>query len=266
MAQLSRPFQILAAAFLVFAGVWLIALRPHSSGTSAGSGTAASASAPSASEEAKHAAAPTKVIHTSVPGVEGLSKAIAKAHGAVATSQQNAKQLEEKAAQASSPSAAGSAPATSAAAPSTSSASSTPSASAAVPTTAATPSKSAAPSSATTPSTSAATPSTATQAPVLQQAVEAELQHGKIAVILFWNPHGAEDNVVLAQTRKLPKSDAVFDATAEMVADFGTITRGVQVDQTPTLLIVNKKGLAKTITGLTDVFSINQAIAEARNA
>ncbi len=264
MAQLSRPFQVVTAVFVLFVGVWLIALRPHSSGSSGSSSSATSAPAPSASSEAKQAAAPTKVIHTSAPGVEGLSKAIAKAHGAVATSQQNAKQLEQKSAQASGESAHSSAPATpttSAAAPTTS----TRSTSASAPTKAATPSTSV-PSKSAAPGASAAKPSTAANAPVMQQVVEAVLQHGKIAVILFWNPRGAEDNVVLAQTRKLPKSVVVLPATAGMVADFGTITRGVQVDQTPTLLIVNKKGLARTITGLTDAFSINQAIDEARGA
>ena len=43
-----------------------------------------------------------QVYHGSAPGVEGLTKAIAKAHGAVSTSEGNARQLEEKSAQATS--------------------------------------------------------------------------------------------------------------------------------------------------------------------
>jgi len=38
----------------------------------------------------------------------------------------------------------------------------------------------------------------------------------------------------------------------------------VQVYQTPTILIVNPKGQTTTLVGLADVFSIQQAIGEAK--
>src|SRR6202011_847891 len=88
MAQLSRPFQIALAALALFAIVWLLALRGHSGGTS----EPGSPAAPSKSS----ASAPSSVYHGSAPGVEGLTRDLAKAHGAVTTSEQNAKKLEKK--------------------------------------------------------------------------------------------------------------------------------------------------------------------------
>ncbi len=44
------------------------------------------------------------------------------------------------------------------------------------------------------------------------------------------------------------------------------MTRGKNVYRTPTLLVVNKKGLALTMTGLVDQFAIEQAIREAKQA
>src|ERR1700730_13369526 len=101
MAQISRPFQIAFVAIALFAAVWLLALRGHSTGGS-GSGSSAPSSSPSP-------AAPSPVYHGSAPGVEGLSRAVAKARGAVTTSQQNAQQLQERSAQASGEAGSGSA-------------------------------------------------------------------------------------------------------------------------------------------------------------
>lgn len=280
MTHISRPFQVVIAAFVLVMGVWLFALRPHSGGSSSSASPAVSAPAPTASSEAKQAAAPTPVIHGTAPGVEGLSKAIAKAHGAVATSQQNAKALEEKSAQASNPNASASTPTTAA---------TTPNAASAIPNAA-----SATRGAATAPSASAGTKVViAPSAPSNQVRVERVLAQGKVAVILFWNPRGADDVVVREELRNLaaihkilPPSAAgpvvrrylehhttkprqgfaIFEASADQVATFGTITRGVQVNQTPTLLIVNPQGKAKTLTGLSDYYAIQQAIDEARES
>jgi hypothetical protein len=285
MAQLSRPYQIALGALALFALVWLLALRGHSSGSQS-TGSGSSAPAPTVAQQAKKAAAPTPVYHGAAPGVEGLTHAIDKAHGAVAQSQQNEKQLQEKSAQASSstPSATG-----------TASASSTATHSSAASSTAA----ARAGSSAASRSSAAASArhgssagKAGTQLPAKQAQVEKALARGKIAVVLFWNPKGADDEVVhldlkilqlvhsAAQARLIPnirrlykregfeveKPIAVFEAQAKQVTSFGSITRGVQVNQTPTILIVNKRGQTTTLTGLVDAYSIEQAIDEARNS
>jgi hypothetical protein len=66
--------------------------------------------------------------------------------------------------------------------------------------------------------------------------------------------------------KKLGGKIAVHDALANQVGLFGSITRAIQVYQTPTILFVNRKGLTTTLTGFTDAFSIEQTINEARQA
>ncbi len=56
----------------------------------------------------------------------------------------------------------------------------------------------------------------------------------------------------------------MHEASAGQVTYFGSITRGVQVTGTPTLLIINKHGRTIILTGLQDAYAIRQAIAEAR--
>ena len=67
-------------------------------------------------------------------------------------------------------------------------------------------------------------------------------------LILFWNPHGSDDMAV-AQ-RDSPPSSVTLGSEGRrplrerrrQVGEFGTITHAVQVNQTPTLLIVNPHG------------------------
>jgi hypothetical protein len=281
MAQLSRPYQIALGVLVLFAAVWFIALRGSSTNTS-GSGSSPAASAPAAATptnsgstaaaEAKAAAAPTPIYHGAAPGVEGLTRAINKAHGAVATSQQNARQLEEKSAQASSTQ----------------------------PTTSITPTAKHPAATSTKANTHVAGESKAVEAqtgpqrtPARQALVERTLKEGKIAVILFWNPKGADDvatrdelllleavhhiirpvaglprvrSLLAHSGLELQKTFAVFVARENQVTSFGSITRAIQVYQTPTILIINKHGLTRTLSGLTDAYSLEQAIDEARHA
>jgi hypothetical protein len=269
MAQISRPFQIAFVAMALFALVWLLALRGHSTSPSA-SGSAAPASTPSP-------AASGGVVHGTAPGVEGLARAVAKAHGAVTTSQRNAQQLQERSAQASNEKApaAGGTTAPKASAPSAAKAAPSSSASSAA---AATATSNHAVARATAPSSAAAkvtqakaaTPAASSTAPSMQLKVEAELNRGKIVAILFWNPKATDDQAVSHQLQsvgnKLHSSVAVHAALASQVAAFGTIIRGVKVYGTPTVMIINKGGQAVTLTGYTDAYAIEQAIREARHA
>jgi hypothetical protein len=58
----------------------------------------------------------------------------------------------------------------------------------------------------------------------------------------------------------------VHGARANQVGTFGSITEVVHVYETPTILIVNRHGVVSTLTGLTDVFALKQAVREARAA
>jgi hypothetical protein len=288
MTQLSRPFQIALVALVLFAGVWLAALHGHSgSKNGAGSSPAAPAPAPAKSAASSNGANPGGVYQGAAPGVEGLTRALAKAHGAVATSQQNAQELAQKSAQASTTAPASTAPAQAPASPA----------------------KSAAPATGTTPKAHHATsggaarhaskptkspaPTGPNRKPAMQALVERALHEGKVAVILFWNRKGADDVATRKELRlleavhhlirpvagvpkvrralqrsglELQRKFAAFEANAKQVAGFGSITRGVQVSQTPTLLVVNRQGTVTTLTGFTDAYSLEQAIDEARHS
>jgi len=295
MAQLSRPYQIGLLVIAVLAAVWVVALRPHNASSSSSSAPPAPAAttvtkAPAASGGSTgQAGAQSKIYHGSAPGVQGLSSAIAKAHGAVATSEKNAAQLEAHSAQASSPTntAAASAPATAGAA----------AASVTVTHSTTTTHRGTTSTSVVTATVGKTQPikarSGAGRTPARQALVERALKEGKVAVILIWNPKGADDVAVhnelvlleavhhlikavghTAEVRRalknsgleLQKKFAAFDARENEVASFGSITRGVQVYGTPTILVVGKTGKTTIITGLTTAYGIEQAIVETRHA
>jgi hypothetical protein len=266
MDRISRPFQIALAAVALLALVGVVALHRPSGGSSgakssaqpvAAASTPAKASAPRASSSAagKTGGTGAGVYHGSAPGVEGLTRALAKAHGAVATSQQNAKQLQEKSEQASGASTSQS---------STAAASSSAGASTAPARTTTTP-------AATAPAKPKVAPHHAARVPGLanQHLVESELKHGKVVALLFWSSKGSDDVAVRDALRKLAGSDhrfAVHVNAAKQVASFGSITRGVQVFGTPTILIVGKHGRTIVLTGLQDAYAIQQAVKDARHA
>lgn len=266
MTQISRPFQIALAVLVLFVAVWFVALRGHSSGGESSSSPSPSPSASTAatsSPSSQSAASPSTpgggspasqggIYHGSAPGVEGLSRAIQKARGAVAQSQQIAKQQE------SGQSAGGvqkqSAPAQSQAKTS--------------------PSRSSQQSQAQQRQSRQAHNAQPTKAasgvPAMQSVVEAELEHGKVVAVLFWNPKGAVDATVRRELRAAGRAQhgklAVHVARSGEVGSFGSFTHTVRVLSTPTILLINAEGKTSSVTGLTDAFSIAQAIKEVKLA
>jgi hypothetical protein len=281
MTQLSRPLQVALAAVGLFVIVWFVALRGHSGTEGSPSPVSAAASKP-ASAASGGSASSGSVYHGSAPGVEGLSRAIAKAHGAVSQSQQNAKQLEEKAAQASSPTG-GTAASARAGAVTSSPATQRASTHSA--------SKS---SAASVPASGKATApkSHAAQTPPGQVWVERQLKHRDVVALLFFNPKGAEDirtrselehlitakrggrvsveagelgnaRVVHASRHKRAERIVLRVASAGKVGSYGSFTRVASIYQTPTLLVIRPGGhIEPAMTGLADAFSIEQAISE----
>jgi hypothetical protein len=249
MAQISRPFQIGLAALAVFVLAWFAVLhRPGSSSSEpapASSSPAAATPKPSAS---------TPVYNGAAPGVAGLTRDIAKAHGAVTTSEQNAQQLQNKSAQASNEAARSATSATPATASAPSSSTST-----------ATPRKSAPVKPA-----ASATATAAAQQAAQQAVLHKELKQGKVLLLLFWNPKATDDRSVRQAVQAVSSHQhgkvAAHVALANQVSLYGSVTRNVGVLQTPTLLVVAKQGLAVTMTGLVDQYAIEQAIVEAKKA
>jgi hypothetical protein len=297
MQQISRPYQIALVVLVLAAATWFVAFGHHSSSGSSG-GSSASSSAPTASSQPASGSGGSssgQIYHGSAPGVEGLTKAIAKAHGAVATSEANARQLEQKSAQATSttPSESGSATASSGSKGSstshgagtattpkpathvtrtthTTTTTHTTAAKHTVTTTHTTttthvkaPAKHAAPGKTTAPTTIGAP---TVGAPSGQREVEAAVGQGKVALLFFWNPAGSNDRAVRSQVHSVGgsrKGVDVFESSAQNVASYGAITRQMPVYGTPTILIIGPHR-TDSLTGLQDTFSIEQAIKEVR--
>jgi hypothetical protein len=258
VAQLSRPYQIALGAVAVLGLVWMMALRGHAASPSEPAPSAPTP--PSATKAVAQAnpGAPKPVYHGAAPGVEGLTKAIAKAHGAVATSQQNAQQLQSKSREASNePQAQGA---------------SVHVVAKAGPSAAAQASRAAALAREAAARRHAAALARARKSglPPAQVAVEGELAHGKTVMLVFWDSKASVDREVQAQARALAAGSkgtvTMHGARPSQVGTFGSITEVVHVYETPTILIVNRHGVVSTLTGLTDVFGLKQAVHEARAA
>jgi hypothetical protein len=267
MQQISRPYQIALVVLVLAAATWFVAFGHHSSSSGGSSASSSAQTAPSQPASGSAGSSSSHIYHGSAPGVEGLTKDIAKAHAAVGTSETYARHLEEKSAQATSTNSAGEGG--SAKAHSGSGAS------------AAAPAKPAVHSRAsvharvtgkhvttpTRPAHSRPSPTTVrVGAPTGQQQVEAAVAKGKVALILFWNPAGSNDKAVHGQVHSVGNGHSgvdVFESSAKDVASFGAITRQMPVYGTPTILIIGPHR-TDSLTGLQDVFSIEQAIREVR--
>jgi hypothetical protein len=267
MPQLSRPFQIVMVVFVLFAGVWLFVLQGHSTSNSGSTPAVSSTTAATTGTANTHGSASSSSAttgaksHGSGSSLGSLGHAIAKAHHAAAVSQQNANQLEAKSAAQSNEAA----PAKSTAIHAPSKASTHKSSAAAKP--AAKPSTSTG-KSPTQKSSGPAGSASSKLIPSGQRSVEADLARGNVVVLLFWNPAGTDDALTFLALQPLAKAPkvSVQAAPASAVANYGSITRGVQVYATPTMLVINKQGQAIVLTGLQDTFAIAQAIGEAQGS
>jgi hypothetical protein len=267
VTQISRPFQIVLAAFAVFVVVWFVALRHHSSGESS-SAPQPAASTPAQSEAGGGTpASKGGVYHGSAPGVEGLSRAIQKARGAVAQSEQHAQRLQR---QSGGTQAQGAQKQQSQAGQTQGQQAQQRQSQGQTQSHQTQTQQSQAQSQSQKSQTAPADTKSKPGVPAMQATVEGELKHGKVVAVLFWNPKGAVDETVRGELRKAGGSMhgklAVHVARSSEVGSFGSFTRTVQVYSTPTILLINAKGKTSSLTGLTDAFSIEQSIKEIKRA
>lgn len=230
MTQISRPFQIALAALALIVAVWFVALRGHSSSSSATEAStpvaSTSTAAASASSIAKPASGAHKAQHAASSGSSELKRTIDKARGAVTHSHRASH-------------ATGSA-------------------------------KTHSSSHAASKPASGAAPKAAAASANTQHAVEVELKQGKVVAVLFWNPKGSVDRVVQNELQAANHAArggiAVHVARASEISAFGSFTKAVQVFSTPTILLINAQGKTSSLTGLTDTFGIEQAVREVKQA
>jgi pyruvate/2-oxoglutarate dehydrogenase complex dihydrolipoamide acyltransferase (E2) component len=97
-------------------------------------------------------------------------------------------------------------------------------------------------------------------------AVVRDLKAGKVVVLLFWNPQGADDLAARGALRDLDLHGGkvvVRVVPITRVAQYESITSGVKVAQSPTTLVIGRKGTTRVIVGLTERREISQAVGDA---
>jgi hypothetical protein len=183
---------------------------------------------PSSSPSSGGAAAPAAQL----PGVAGLGHAVAKAHGAVST------------AAAANAAASGEAPAASAAAP--------------------------AATASTHPVTKPAPAPTSVAAPAnaaaRRAAVDRALTRHQVVALLFYNPAGYDDRAIKRELASVPAhASSVYKLMVPLgeLSSYPAITNQVQVQTSPTLVIVDRSRQATTLVGFADRFEITQRLAAA---
>jgi hypothetical protein len=93
----------------------------------------------------------------------------------------------------------------------------------------------------------------------------AQVDKGKVAVVLFWNEKASDDRATRNALRSVDRHRGKVVATAIPVRDVGrydAITRGAQVLESPTVLVIGAGGKARAITGYTQAKEIDQAVSD----
>jgi hypothetical protein len=175
-------------------------------------------------------AAPTPAASATAPGVKGLTNDVAKAKAASKTSD---------AANAKIQSATGGKDAT-ATSPSTKSSSSS--------------------------STGKAATGAAADTAGLPPRVQKALAQKKILVLFFYNPKSADDRAVRKAVKKVDRWEGqvvVQAADVNAVSRYAKVAHGADVEQTPTVVVVDRNAKAERLVGYVDTRSIDQAVVDA---
>ena len=88
----------------------------------------------------------------------------------------------------------------------------------------------------------------------------------KVMVMLFWNPKAADDRAVNREVKKVYRHRgdvAVHRVPIEDVSKYAAVTRGADVNQSPTVLVVDRKLSVEALVGYVDTTSIDQAVVDA---
>jgi hypothetical protein len=97
-------------------------------------------------------------------------------------------------------------------------------------------------------------------------AVVRDIKRGKVVVLLFWNPDGADDVAARGAVRDLDLHGGrvvVRVVPITRVAQYPSITSGVKIAQSPTTVVIGRKRKTRVIVGLTEPREISQAVGDA---
>jgi hypothetical protein len=93
----------------------------------------------------------------------------------------------------------------------------------------------------------------------------ASVDAGKVVVVLFWNKNASDDRATRQGLRKVDLHHGKVVVSAIPLAAVGryeAITRGAQVLESPTVLVIGAGGKARAITGYTQANEIDQAVSD----
>jgi hypothetical protein len=93
----------------------------------------------------------------------------------------------------------------------------------------------------------------------------ASVDAGKVVVLLFWNKKASDDRATRQGLRSLDLHHGKVVASAvplDEVGRYEAITRGAQVLESPTVLVIGAGGKARAITGYTQTKEIDQAVSD----
>jgi hypothetical protein len=122
--------------------------------------------------------------------------------------------------------------------------------------------------SATSPSAAAAA-APAVDVKGLPRPVAKAVDQHKVLALLFWNGRSADDQAVRSAFRHIETfHGAVYTHVAPLdsIAHYSRITRGADVQQSPTVVVVDRTLKANTLVGYVDAETINQAVVDALRA
>jgi hypothetical protein len=100
----------------------------------------------------------------------------------------------------------------------------------------------------------------------LPKPIARAIRKHKTLVLLFWNGKSADDKAVHAALKKVDRWDGrVYVGTApiKQIAKYGRIARGVDVEQSPTVVVADSTLHAETLVGYVDTLTIDQAVVDA---
>lgn len=100
----------------------------------------------------------------------------------------------------------------------------------------------------------------------LDGGVVRDIRRGKIVVVLFWDPRGADDIATRGALRGLDRHDAkvaIHIVPIARVGRYPAITQGVTVAQSPTTIVIGRRGHTRVITGLSEPRELSQAVDDA---
>jgi hypothetical protein len=100
----------------------------------------------------------------------------------------------------------------------------------------------------------------------LPKPIAKAIRRHKYLVLLFWNGKSADDRAVRDALRKVDRWDGRVHtevASIRSISKYGRIARGVDVEQSPTIVVADPQLRAETLVGYVNAPTINQAVVDA---